>query len=134
MQETPVHAYYRAFNEKNWAAMLALLDDNIRHDANQGESHYGLEHFRGFLQHMERCYDEQLQDLIVLSDASGERYAAEFTVHGRYIGTDEGLPPAQGQAYVLPAGAFLSVKNGKITRVTTYYNLQDWIKMVSVHQ
>jgi hypothetical protein len=32
---------------------------------------------------------------------------------------------------VLPAGAFLEVHNGKITRVTTYYNLPLWIKLVS---
>jgi steroid delta-isomerase-like uncharacterized protein len=126
-----VKNYYHAFNQKNWEGMLALLDTNVRHDANQGASYYGLEHFRHFLQHMERCYDEQLKDMVFMADASGERFACEFVVHGRYIGDDEGLPPAKGQVYVLPAGAFLEMRNNKITRVTTYYNLQDWIKMVS---
>ena len=53
--------------------------------------------------------------------------AAEFNVHGTYLQTDEGLPPANGQTYILPAGTFFAVKGGRITRVTTYYNLTDWL-------
>jgi hypothetical protein len=32
---------------------------------------------------------------------------------------------------VLNAGGFFTLKDGKITRVTTYYNLNDWIAQVS---
>jgi steroid delta-isomerase-like uncharacterized protein len=59
------------------------------------------------------------------------RVAAEFLVHGTYKKAEAGLPEAKGQKYVLPAAAFLEVKNGKITRVTTYYNLEQWISLVS---
>jgi len=45
--------------------------------------------------------------------------------------TDPGLPEAKGQKYVLPAGSFFTLRNGKIARVTTYYNLQEWIRQVS---
>jgi hypothetical protein len=31
---------------------------------------------------------------------------------------------------VLPAGAFFELKDGKISRVTNYYNLNDWIAQV----
>ena len=57
--------------------------------------------------------------------------AREFIVHGRYKETDAGLPPARGQSYVLPAGAFFEISDGKILRVTTRYNLKDWIAQVS---
>ncbi|NBQ49676.1 MAG: isopropylmalate/homocitrate/citramalate synthase, partial [Marivivens sp.] len=30
-----------------------------------------------------------------------------------------------------PAGSFMTLKDGKICRVTTYYNLADWIRQVS---
>jgi steroid delta-isomerase-like uncharacterized protein len=40
------------------------------------------------------------------------------------------LPEARGQSYSLPAGAFFDVRGGKIARVTTYYNLQEWIRQV----
>jgi steroid delta-isomerase-like uncharacterized protein len=51
-------------------------------------------------------------------------------VHGEYHGTDEGLPPATGQKYVLPGGAFFDIHDDRIARVTNYYNLQDWIAQV----
>ena len=57
--------------------------------------------------------------------------AAEFIVSGTYKQTDAGLPEARGQTYRLPAGAFFEVAGGKIRRVTTYYNLKDWIAQVS---
>ncbi len=125
-----VQKYYNCFNRKDWAGMLALLDPNVRHDANQGDSYFGLEHFREFLQHMDECYDETLADLVVMADETGRRVACEFTVNGMYKKTDSDLPPATGQKYVLPAGAFLEVNEGKIHRVTTYYNLPLWMKLI----
>ena len=50
---------------------------------------------------------------------------------GAYNNTDEGLPPASGQKYVLPAGTFFAIKDGKISRVTTYYNLTEWLMQVT---
>ena len=79
---------------------------------------------------MERCYREELRDVVVMASADGSRAAAEFVVHGTYLSTDDGLPEAKGQTYVLPAGAFLEVTQGRIARVTTYYNLQDWLRQV----
>jgi hypothetical protein len=32
---------------------------------------------------------------------------------------------------VLPAGAFFDLRDGLISRVTTFYNLNDWIRQVS---
>lgn len=126
-----VRNYYDAFNRGDWEGMIALLDPEVRHDANQGDSYTGLDHYRAFLQHMEDCYEENLSDMVLMGDASGERVAAEFTVNGIYKKTDGDLPAATGQRYVLPAGAFLEVKNGRICRVTTYYNLPLWISMIS---
>ena len=42
----------------------------------------------------------------------------------------EGLPPANGQRYSLSAGIFFEIDDGLISRVTTYYNLADWIAQV----
>ena len=123
--------YYLCFNEKDWAGMLALLSNDIRHEVNQGETRVGLERYRAFLAHMDECYDERLEGLVFFTEPTGRRVACEFTVHGMYKKTDGDLLPAHGQQYVLPAGAFLEVEDGKITRVTTYYNLPLWIKLVS---
>jgi steroid delta-isomerase-like uncharacterized protein len=64
-------------------------------------------------------------------DASGARAAAEFVVHGEYLQSQEGLPPAHGQRYVLPAGAFFEMRRGQVARISTYYNLADWLRQVS---
>jgi steroid delta-isomerase-like uncharacterized protein len=126
-----IHRYYDAFNAKDWEAMLACLTDDVRHDVNEGGARHGKAKFHEFLAHMARCYDERLTDIVVMVDASGTRAAAEFVVNGTYLATDTGLPPARGQTYRLPAGAFFDVREGRIARVTTYYNLQAWIRQVS---
>ena len=125
-----VKQYYACFNQKDWAGMLALIDPEIRHEVNQGEVRIGQELYTQFLQMMDESYEENLRDMAFMANETGERFAAEFVVHGIYKKGDEGMPVAHGQTYVLPAGAFLEVQNGKICRVTTYYNLPLWIKLV----
>ena len=125
-----VKQYYDCFNRQDWTGMLNCLHPDIQHDANQGDSHFGLEHFKAFLAHMDRCYQEELRDMVFMADSTGQRIAVEFVVHGVYKSTDGDLPPATGQKYVLPAGAFIEVMDGKIKRVTTYYNLPLWLKLI----
>lgn len=122
--------YYAHFNTGDTDAMLGLLDEDVVHDINQGSAEIGVEAFQAFFVRMNRSYRENLQEIQLFASEDGTRAAAEFVVHGAYLATDEGLPEATGQTYVLPAGAFFSVKNGKITRVTMYYNLEDWLQQV----
>lgn len=124
-------AYYEAFNRADAEAMLRLLTDDVAHDVNQGEREVGRDAFRAFLGRMERCYRERLEDVVILTTPDGAGAAAEFTVHGTYLATDEGLPPASGQTYVLPGGAFFAIRSGAIARVTNYYNLKDWLAQVT---
>ena len=128
--ERLVLGYYDAFNRGDWAAMLDCLSDDVAHDINQGGRQVGKEAFAAFLKHMERCYRERLVDIVVMLDATGHRAAAEFVVEGEYLATDAGLPPATGQRYVLPAGAFLTIRDGKIARLSMAYNLADWMRQV----
>lgn len=124
-----VSRYYAAFNAADWEGMLALLTDDVAHDINQGGRELGQDAFRAFLARMKRCYAEQLADIVIM--AEGSRAAAEFTVHGQYIATDEGLPQAAGQRYTLPAGAFFETRAGRIARVSNFYNLTDWLRQVA---
>ncbi|MFD0724891.1 nuclear transport factor 2 family protein [Lysobacter brunescens] len=125
-----VLAYYAAFNRGDREAMLALLSDDVAHDLNQGAREIGSDAFAAFMARMDRCYREQLRDIVVMASPDGSRAAAEYVVHGEYLADDEGLPPANGQTYVLPGGAFFEIRDGRIARVTNYYNLQDWIAQV----
>ena len=126
-----IQPYYAAFNAGDMATFESLLADDIVHDINQGARETGKDAFRAFMQRMNGAYREHLTDMVVMANADGSRAAAEFVVNGEYLKSDEGLPPAHGQKYVLPAGAFFDVRDGKVARVTNYYNLQDWIAQVS---
>jgi len=129
--EALVRRYYAAFNAGDRPAMCALLAQDVAHDVNQGDRRRGIAAFQAFMAQMDAAYEERLEEVAVMADATGTRAAAEFVVVGRYLRTEPGLPEARGQAYRLPAGAFLEIAGGRITRVTTYYNLPDWIRQVS---
>jgi steroid delta-isomerase-like uncharacterized protein len=126
-----VRRYYDAFNAGDGEAMLACLTDDVIHDINQGERRTGKEKFRAFNARMAHHYREQLENIAVMVSKDGTRAAAEFNVNGTYLATDSGLPEAKGQTYVLPAGTFFAIRDGKVARVTTYYNLTEWIAQVT---
>ena len=126
-----IQRYYDAFNANDAAGMMACLTDGIEHRVNEGASRIGGEMFAEFCSHMGVSYREQLKDMVIFANDEGDRAAAEFVVHGEYLKTDPGLPEARGQRYVLPAGGFFEVKDGRIARITTFYNLNDWIAQVS---
>ena len=125
-----IHRYYADFNARNWEGFFGLLAEDVVHDLNQGARETGKTAFRAFIDRMNASYSEQIIDIVISVQAEATRAAAEYVVVGTYLKTDEGLPPATGQTYRLPGGAFFEVRDGKIARVTNYYNLQDWLRQV----
>lgn len=126
-----IAAYYDAFNRGEPEAMEAMLHDEFEHHVNEGGIRRGKEGFAAFNRHMSETYRENLTDMVIFANEDGSRASAEFVVNGTYLKTDPGLPEARGQSYRLPAGTFFAIRDGKIARVTTYYNLADWIRQVS---
>jgi len=122
--------YYGAFNRRDWPTFLGLLTDDVIHDVNQGGREIGKTAFGAFMDKMNRSYSEEIVDISINVNVDGSRAAVEFLVLGKYLKTDEGLPEAKGQTYRLPAGAFFDIRDGKVARVTNYYNLNDWLKQV----
>jgi steroid delta-isomerase-like uncharacterized protein len=126
-----IAAYLAAFNRGDWPGMLALLTDDVVHEINQGGVEQGKPAFAAFLDRMAQCYREELHDIVIMAGPDGARAAAEFRVEGQYLAADPGLPSAHGQRYSLPAGAFYTLRDGKISRVCVFYNLRDWIAQVA---
>lgn len=126
-----IERYFSAFNAGDVNGMLDCLAEDVKHHVNEGQIREGKDKFHAFCEHMNRCYKENLTDMVIFSAQDGTRAAAEFTVNGTYLQTDPGLPEARGQSYSLPAGSFFSLRDGMITRVVTYYNLADWTAQVS---
>jgi steroid delta-isomerase-like uncharacterized protein len=126
-----LETYYEAFNAKNWRGMIELLDEKVVHAINQGPTVVGRDSFFRFVQSMGNHYDEHLSEMVLM--INGTRGAAEFVCQGTYLRTDNGFPEARGQKYKLPVGAFFEFsEDGKILRVSNYYNQQDWMLQVSV--
>lgn len=125
-----VKEYYHAFNKEKWEEFFAYLAPNVVHDLNQGPRQVGVPAFREFMQEMVRCYAEQVVNLNVMANAEGTRLAAEFVIEGKYLQSQAGLPEAKGQTYRLPVGAFFEIQDGKVARITNYYNLPEWIRQV----
>lgn len=121
-------AYYGAFNANDLERFLSLLSEDIVHDINQGGRETGRAAFAAFMRRMARCYREQIVDLAEFTEQAGRRVAADFTVLDEYIASGEGLPPARGQRYRIAGGGFFEISDGKIARVTNYYNVQDWLR------
>ena len=128
---TVVNRYFAAFNAGDTDGMVACLTEDVAHHVNEGQIRRGRADFTAFCAHMSQCYAEELRDLVVFEHPGGTRAAAEYMVHGTYLATDGDLPAAHGQRYVLPAGSFFELRDGLISRVTTYYNLADWLRQVS---
>jgi steroid delta-isomerase-like uncharacterized protein len=127
---TLLRHYYQLFNSGDRKALLALLADDVVHEVNQGGKEVGRDVFERFFERMDRCYREQVVELTVFANDDGTRGAAEFYIEGAYLATDDGLPPATGQTYRLRVGAFFEMRDGKISRVTNYYNLAEWLAAV----
>lgn len=123
--------YYDACNAGDVDAAVACLADDVVHDVNQGERRLGKDRFHAYIARMAHHYREHLEDIVIMVADDGRRAAAEFNVRGEYLETEPGLPPASGQRYALPGGAFFAIEAGAITRITTYYNLTEWIVQVS---
>ena len=126
-----VARYFEAFNAGDVPGMVACLSDDVAHHVNEGQVRTGKTAFAEFCTHMNRCYREHLSDMVILTTPDGTRAAAEYVVNGTYLATYAGLPAAHAQTYVLPAGSFFDIQEGRICRVTTYYNLADWMAQVS---
>lgn len=126
--ESLITAYFEAFNRHDLEAQLATLHPEVRHDLNEGGTEIGIEKFRAFKTHMDACYREQIEELVVMS--CEDRGAAEFIVSGVYLANDGDLAEARGQSYRIPAAAFFELRNGKLGRVTSYYNLKGWLEAV----
>lgn len=130
MNETErlIREYFDAFNRYDTEALLATLSNDVVHDINEGPTEIGIDAFRRFKAHMDQCYREEIKDLVVMT--ATDRGAAEFTVDGTYLKKDGPLPEATGQAYSIPAAAFFTIQGGKITRITSYYNLKGWLQAI----
>jgi steroid delta-isomerase-like uncharacterized protein len=76
---------------------------------------------------MSNFCQEHIFNIEIMSNEDGSRAAAEFTILGSYGHAAQGTLPASGQTFRVPGGTFFDIRDGKITRISNYYGLQDWL-------
>ncbi len=131
MSETATHElidrFFSAANAGDLEGMLDCLHEDVVHDLNQGERQIGKQAFRWNRGLNAKYFRETFSDIIVMAGQGGGRAAAEFTLRGTYLATAEGLPPANGQEFVLRAGMFFEIDDGLISRISVHFNGADWV-------
>jgi steroid delta-isomerase-like uncharacterized protein len=125
-----IEGYLDAMNHRSVAGMMERLSEDIILDPNQEQRRIGTEAFQAYHVHRFRRFRERAADLVVIVSEDGFRAAAEFTLRGEYQETEQGMPSATGQSYSIGAGAFFEIDDGRISRVTLYYNVNDLISQV----
>jgi len=103
------------------------------HELTQGRRETGRDASATFLARMDRCDPEPLHDISVLASDDGRRDAAERVVHGECRVADTGLPPARGQRYMPPGGAFFDIRastsaTAASPRVSNDCTLEGWLR------
>jgi len=125
-----LNSYFQFLNEKNWQAACSLMAEQVLHDVNQGDRVIGVEPLFKYHEEMARYYQQTYSDWHILVSADGKRASAEFYVDGKYLKTHGMLPPGYGQQYELPQGIFFEIEDGKISRLTHYFNVQSFIEQI----
>ena len=125
-----VEQYFETFNGGYFRSMLDLLDDNVVHDTNLLQGEQGKKAYEAFLNRQNECYQERIHDIVIMTNEQSKNAAAEYYVTGTYRKTEPGQPPARGQVYTIRCGVFFEFSGERISRVTTYYNLQEWLDKV----
>lgn len=126
-----VREYCDALNDGDIDKLLQLVTDDVVHDVNQGERRQGRDKLKAFHARMAHHYSDKLVDAAVMVARNGERAAAEYNIKGTYKETEQGLPPASQQTYGLPGGTFFAIRDGKISRISTYFNMTDWLTQIA---
>lgn len=132
--QTIIENYYDAFNNKDWDRFFSLVDEHVRHDIANGPREVGKAAFKAYMDHRNECYDEQIENIEMEISPEGDEAEVEFDILGTYVKTDGNLPPASGQKYRLSGGAFFTVKGGKVTRLSNFFDPRDWNAQVSKNQ
>lgn len=126
-----IKTYFDALNRKDMDRYFSIMDANVIHDINQGESEQGLEKFKIFMEKSNASFDEKLNNIVIMVSDDGKYGAATWMDHGVYVKDYPGFEvKAKKQNYTLSGGHFFEIRNGKLYRVTTYYNATDFMKQI----
>ena len=123
---------FAALNASDRDAIAALMAGEVVFDTFEGVRHIGRDKVRWALAERANAYRETYRDLVIMTEDSGRRAAAEFTLRGFYQSQASGMPEASGQAFSVPGGAFFDMENdGRVLRVSFMLNAAELVRQLS---
>lgn len=126
-----VKQYYEAFNKRDINTIVSLCSEDVTNDKNQGDSEIGKDKLKNFIETAWAHFDEKVYNVDLMSNENKSNIASEYLVKGTYYKTKDGLFPANNQYYEIMCTSLFKIdKEGKISRITRYYNTKKWLDMV----
>jgi len=110
--------YFSTYNDRDLEGILELVHEDLTHDVATSHREIGKRAFARFLARKHALYDEHVYDLDLLIGLDGSHAAAEYKVLG-FVRSGGGEAPAGG-TYRVGAGTFFHVRDGLITRISSY--------------
>lgn len=128
--QTIANRFMEALNERDFAAMTGLLDDDVTLDTLTGQRTVGLEPLRMNVMSYFRHFDETFGDMVLMNDAFGQRVAVDTVARGAYRESLTGLPVANGQTYSIPCLFVFEIESRSIVRLSHYRNIRVFEKLL----
>lgn len=120
-----VMRYYTAYNAENWQTCLSLLSPDVVHDHPKGRESGKLSFERSVFQAV--CCRLQFSNISICASQSGRQAAAKYTILHRYLNTAPEMIQGSIPSHHLQGRSFFDVKGGLIRRITTYFDLKEWM-------
>lgn len=127
-------AYYTAYNAEDVEGQIKLMTDDVVYHSNSDKIRTGAKAYRKYTIGLFKEIDEKCIDIKYFVDETQGVVTAQSRAEGKYVTSSDGLPKAKGQKYNIPVVEVFEIKNGKISKLTTYYNEDLWKTQISKKQ
>lgn len=123
-----VAAYYAAYNKQDITGQIALMAPEFKHFQNSGKVEIGTDAYRKYTAAVYTEVKEEVYQIDYIVGQDPMQIAAQSRARGEYFQNPD--IKTQRQKYDIPLAEFFEVRDGKITKLSTYYNELEWENQV----
>jgi steroid delta-isomerase-like uncharacterized protein len=123
--------YLAAKNSHDVAKIAALwTEDSVDDDVASGQVTHGKKELKASFSDIFAAFPNVKWELKSLFSA-GDRIAVEWVETGTQTGDWAGIP-ATGKSYSIRGASLMEVREGKISRLTSYWNMADFLQQLGL--
>jgi len=126
-----VAQFIENYNEKQWRNLFNVLDKHVILEQNEIAVIQGIQAFDSFICKMTHAFDERLFDIhYYYSTTCASKLSTQYQVEG-YYKNGNFKRPANNQHYSITRYSFFEISNGKITKISTFFNRKKMIDQIT---